>query len=91
NKENAKFIGMIPDIPNEKIFQIGNAAGMGAQICLLNKDFRIKAEKLLKVIKYVEISTKKEFQKEFAEAMYFPHFNLKYFPSLIEYSNIPKR
>jgi len=90
-KENAKFIGMIPDIPNEKIFQIGNAAGIGAQICLLNKDFRIKAEKLLKVIKYVEISTKKEFQKEFAEAMYFPHFNLNYFPSLIEYSNIPKR
>ncbi|HEY0090200.1 MAG TPA: ASKHA domain-containing protein, partial [Candidatus Lokiarchaeia archaeon] len=50
NKENAKFIGMIPDIPNENIFQIGNAAGIGAQICLLNKDFRIKAEKLLKVI-----------------------------------------
>jgi len=91
DKENAKFIGMIPDIPNEKIFQIGNAAGSGAQICLLNKEYRKNAQKLLDKIKYVEIATKKAFQREFAEAMYFPHLNLEYFPSLIEYNNIPKR
>ncbi|TFG19463.1 MAG: DUF4445 domain-containing protein [Promethearchaeota archaeon] len=91
NKENAKFIGMIPDIPSEKIFQIGNAAGIGAQNCLLNNELRNKAEKLLKNIKYIEIATKKEFQKEFAEAMYFPHLNLDYFASLKEYTDIPKR
>lgn len=91
NKENAKFIGMIPDIPSEKIFQIGNAAGIGAQNCLLNKELRNKAENLLKNIKYIEIATKKEFQKEFAEAMYFPHLNLDYFTSLKEYTDIPKR
>ena len=91
NKENAKFIGMIPDIPSERILQIGNAAGIGAQNCLLNKEMRDKAEGLLKRIKYVEIATKKEFQMEYAEAMYFPHFNLEYFPSLKEYSDIPKR
>jgi len=91
DKENAKFIGMIPDIPNEKIFQIGNAAGTGAQICLLNKDFRKVAQEILGRIKYVEIATKKSFQREYAEAMYFPHLNLEYFPSLIEYNNIPKR
>jgi uncharacterized 2Fe-2S/4Fe-4S cluster protein (DUF4445 family) len=91
DKENAKFIGMIPDIPNEKIFQIGNAAGTGAQICLLSRDFRKIALELLERIKYVEIATKKSFQREYAEAMYFPHLNLEYFPSLKEYNNIPKR
>ena len=91
NKENAKFIGMIPDIPSEKIFQIGNAAGIGAQNCLLNKELRNKAENLLKNIKYIEIATKQEFQKEYAEAMYFPHLNLDYFTSLKEYTDIPKR
>ncbi len=91
NKENAKFIGMIPDIPSDYIFQIGNAAGIGAQNCLLNKELRKKAETLLKKIKYIEIATKQEFQKEYAEAMYFPHMNLEYFPSLKEYSKIPKR
>ena len=91
DKENAKFIGMIPDIANDKIFQIGNAAGIGAQYCLLNRDIRIKAQSLLNKIKYVEISLKKAFQREFAEAMYFPHLNLDYFPSLKEYKNLPKR
>lgn len=91
NSENAKFIGMIPDIPNEKIFQIGNAAGIGAQYCLLNKDLRNKAEQLLNRIQYIEIAVKEEFQKEYAEAMYFPHLNLDYFPTLIEYKEIQKR
>ncbi|MFX1558464.1 MAG: ASKHA domain-containing protein [Promethearchaeota archaeon] len=90
-KENAKFIGMIPDLPNEKIFQIGNAAGTGAQICLLNRTLRTKAQNLLKNIKYVEIALEQNFQKEYAQAMYFPHLNLEYFPSLKEYQNIPKR
>ena len=92
NKENARFIGMIPDISSNKIYQIGNAAGIGAQHCLLNKDLRAKAEDLKNKIKYVEIATKKEFQKEYAEAMYFPHMNYsQLFPSLKEYAEIKKR
>ena len=91
NKYNAKFIGMIPDILDENIFQIGNAAGTGAQSILLNKDLREKVKKLLRKIKYVEIATKEEFQKEYTDAMYFPHFNLELFPTLKEYNNIPKR
>jgi len=91
NAQNAKFIGMIPDINDEEIFQIGNAAGIGAQHCLLNKNLRNKAQQLLKRIQYVEIAVEKDFQKEFAEAMYFPHLNLEYFPNLSEYNEIPKR
>jgi uncharacterized 2Fe-2S/4Fe-4S cluster protein (DUF4445 family) len=91
NTQNAKFIGMIPDIPNDKIYQIGNAAGIGAQYCLLNSELRDKAELLLKKIKYIEIAVKEEFQKEYAEAMYFPHLSLDYFPTLKQYKEIPKR
>ena len=91
NKSNAKFIGMIPDIPDEKLFQIGNAAGIGAQNCLLNVDLRKKARKLQEKIQYVEIAVEKDFQKEFASAMYFPHLNTNLFPSLKEYAHIPKR
>jgi uncharacterized 2Fe-2S/4Fe-4S cluster protein (DUF4445 family) len=46
---------------------------------------------MLKKIQYIEIATKKEFQREFAEAMYFPHMNLDFFPNLKEYRDIPKR
>jgi uncharacterized 2Fe-2S/4Fe-4S cluster protein (DUF4445 family) len=91
DKENARFIGMIPDLSNDKIFQIGNAAGVGAQYCLINKNLREKAEKLAKEVKYVEIAVQPNFQREYAEAMYFPHMNLKNFPSLKEYEGIPNR
>ncbi len=91
NAQNAKFIGMIPDIENHKIFQIGNAAGIGAQYCLLNRNIRDKAQQLLKKIKYIEIAINKAFQTEYAEAMYFPHLNLDLFPSLVEFKDIPKR
>ncbi len=91
NKYNAKFIGMIPDISDENIFQIGNAAGTGAQLVLLNKELREKVKKLIKKIQYIEIATKKEFQKEYTDAMYFPHLNLELFRNLREYNNIPKR
>ena len=91
DKRNAKFIGMIPDISDEKIYQIGNAAGMGAQHCLVNINLRKKAQELLKKIEYVEIAIQKNFQREYAEAMYFPHLNLDNFPTLTEYQDIPKR
>ncbi|MHA1471789.1 MAG: ASKHA domain-containing protein, partial [Promethearchaeota archaeon] len=91
NKINAKFIGMIPDIPDDKLFQIGNAAGVGAQNCLVNIKLRKKARELQEKIKYVEIAVEKDFQKEFASAMYFPHLNLDLFSSLKEYAHIPKR
>ncbi|MFX1324830.1 MAG: ASKHA domain-containing protein, partial [Promethearchaeota archaeon] len=91
NANNAKFIGMIPDINDDNIYQIGNAAGIGAQYCLTNKNLRKKAEQLLKKIHYIEIAIKEEFQKEYAEAMYFPHLNLDFFPNLKEYNKIPKR
>ena len=91
DKYNAKFIGMIPDIDNDSIYQIGNAAGVVAQYCLLNKDLRKKAQSLLENIIYIEIAIQNDFQREYAEAMYFPHLKLENFPSLKEYKDIPKR
>ena len=82
---------MIPDIPNEYIFQIGNAAGVGAQNALLDINLRKKANNLFQHIHYVEIAVEQNFQNEFAEAIYFPHMNLDLFASLEEYKHIPKR
>jgi uncharacterized 2Fe-2S/4Fe-4S cluster protein (DUF4445 family) len=89
DKRNAKFIGMIPDIPDDEIFQIGNAAGIGAQHCLINKDLREKCHDILKKVNYVEIAIQEKFQREYAEAMYFPHMKLENFPSLEAYEDIP--
>jgi uncharacterized 2Fe-2S/4Fe-4S cluster protein (DUF4445 family) len=81
-RESAKLIGLIFDLPAEKIKSIGNAAGVGAQLCLLSTKEREKAQILSETVEYIELSSRKDFQQEFMDAMFFPHSNLELFPSV---------
>jgi len=90
NKNNAAFIGLFPNIESNKIYQIGNAAGLGAQMFIKNVGFRNIANDIANKIKYYEIASNKLFQKEYAYSLYFPHYDIERFPSLIEnYKEIP--
>lgn len=51
---NAINIGMLPKVPINRIFQVGNAAGVGAKQVLLSKELRERAKSLAKDIKYIE-------------------------------------
>jgi uncharacterized 2Fe-2S/4Fe-4S cluster protein (DUF4445 family) len=72
NPENAKIIGLIPDIPTEKIKFVGNTAIMGAKIALVSKEIREKAELISKKIRYLELANDPDFKKEFLKALSFP-------------------
>jgi len=90
NKENAAFIGLFPEVERENIFQIGNAAGRGAQLFIKDYEQRKIANYIAHEIKYQEISNNPLFQKEYTFSLYFPHYNLEKFPLLKEdYSDIP--
>jgi len=80
---NAKTIGLFPDMTNETI-QVGNAAGTGARMILLSKDAKKKAEEIQKMIRYLELATDPDFQKEFISALYFPHLDLNRFPNIVK-------
>ncbi|MHA1110278.1 MAG: ASKHA domain-containing protein [Promethearchaeota archaeon] len=82
DKENARIIGLFPEISPESIYQIGNAAGLGAQMCLKDTEMRDFANDIAYKVKYFEIASAKNFQKEYAFSMYFPHYKLDRFPSL---------
>jgi len=71
DKESAIRIGLIPDLPLEKIFSVGNAAGRGAEIVLLSEKTRKICERISKDIKYIELSSRADFQEEFIKAMSF--------------------
>ena len=70
-RKNAVRIGLLPDIPHERIIFVGNAAASGAQIILLNSQARTQAEKLARRIEYIEIAHEPEFQAVFADSMLF--------------------
>jgi len=73
DKEEAMVIGMIPDCDLKKVEYIGNAAGDGARIALLNTDKRKEANDVARRVEYVELALEEDFNDRFGEAMQFPH------------------
>ena len=70
-RESALRIGLLPDVPIERIRFIGNAACSGAEMVLLSSEARKSAGKLARSIEYIEIAHEKEFQNVFADSMLF--------------------
>lgn len=85
NPENAAFLGLIPDIPTEKIKFVGNTAVAGAKMVLVSREMRETAQIVSNRIRYLELTTDPRFSKEFAAAMFIPHKNLDRFQSVKEY------
>lgn len=80
DKISALMIGLLPECPVEKIYMVGNAAGAGAQLALMSKEKREEAEKIPNLVEYVELAGSKEFNKEFFNALHFPHKNPDKYP-----------
>jgi uncharacterized 2Fe-2S/4Fe-4S cluster protein (DUF4445 family) len=70
-RESAVAIGLLPELPLERIRSVGNAAGSGAQLALLSVPLREKAERIAREAGYVEISDRREWYDLFAELMRF--------------------
>jgi uncharacterized 2Fe-2S/4Fe-4S cluster protein (DUF4445 family) len=71
--ERAMILGMFPDCDLQEVISVGNAAGEGARMALLNREKRIEAERIARKVEYVELTVYPEFTMEFAGAMAFPH------------------
>ena len=74
NLENSKRIGLIPDIPTEKIRQVGNAAVEGACIALLSKTKRSELEQLVRRVEHCRLETHPNFFDVFVEGCQFAPF-----------------
>lgn len=71
-RSNARRIGLLPQIPCERIRFIGNAASLGAKQALLGLDQRERAVAFTREVEHVDLSLDPEFQMEFGMAMIFP-------------------
>jgi uncharacterized 2Fe-2S/4Fe-4S cluster protein (DUF4445 family) len=79
------MIGLVPDVPTEKIKFVGNAALTGAKMALISREARRTAETLSRRVRYLELMVDPDFSSEFADAMFIPHKDLNRFPSVKEY------
>jgi uncharacterized 2Fe-2S/4Fe-4S cluster protein (DUF4445 family) len=79
NRKSAAAIGLFPDCELENVRAVGNAAGDGARMALLNINKRKEADFESARVEYIELTTRPDFQKEYARAMYFPHMTDQFY------------
>ncbi|HUN23147.1 MAG TPA: ASKHA domain-containing protein [Anaerolineales bacterium] len=84
----ALILGLIPDCPLEKVQAVGNAAGDGARIALLDARKRVTAQTIAHSIHYVETAVASDFQDEFVGAIAIPHASDP-FPNLANLIQLP--
>ena len=75
DKEKAMLIGLIPDCALENVYAVGNAAGDGARIALLNVEKRNEIDSVTRRVERFELPTDPEFQNQFMLATSFPHMS----------------
>jgi len=82
DSDNAKIIGIIPDVPTENVVFVGNSALSGARMALLSTEMRREATDLSQQLTYVELGAASNFNEELISATYLPHKDLTRFPSV---------
>jgi len=82
--ENARTIGMYPEIPLDRVEFVGNIAGTGSRMCLISKEERQYAEKISTTVRYHELAADKDFQREYINALYLPHKDLDRYPDTVD-------
>lgn len=75
DKEKAMLIGLIPDCDLNNVYAVGNAAGDGARIALLNVEKRNEIDAVTRKVERFELPTDPEFQNQFMLATSFPHMS----------------
>jgi uncharacterized 2Fe-2S/4Fe-4S cluster protein (DUF4445 family) len=87
--KHAMVLGMIPDVPLDKVQSAGNAAGTGARMALCNIGLRDQIEETVHNIHKVETAIEPRFQEHFVAANAIPH-KTDPFPNLRSIVTLPE-
>ncbi|UCG56040.1 MAG: DUF4445 domain-containing protein [Phycisphaerales bacterium] len=82
NIREAVTIGMLPDVPLEKIQFVGNTSIAGAKTVLLSQKALKAAEEIAKSMTYFDLMSHSGYMEEFVRANFLPHTDLSLFPSV---------
>lgn len=80
--ESARTVGMLPDLPLERIQFVGNTAGSGARLALLSTAERGTMRILARWIRHLPLAGDPRFSMAFASSLFLPHRDASRFPSV---------
>jgi uncharacterized 2Fe-2S/4Fe-4S cluster protein (DUF4445 family) len=86
----AMVLGLVPDCDLAEVKAVGNAAGTGALMALLNRNHRREIEQTVSRIEKIETALEPHFQQLFINAMAMPN-KVDPFPKLAAAVKLPQR
>ncbi|MBP6470772.1 MAG: DUF4445 domain-containing protein [Chloroflexi bacterium] len=84
NVEKAIQIGLLPDKPWEQFRFLGNTAVLGAYAALLSQTARQRIDDIARRMTYIELSADNSFYDAFTSALFLPHTDMGFFPSVAQ-------
>ncbi len=75
-------IGLLPDVPPERIHFIGNSSVAGAKLAMLSRDLFDEINRLRDRVTYTELMVDPAYMQKFTSACFLPHTELSRFPSV---------
>jgi uncharacterized 2Fe-2S/4Fe-4S cluster protein (DUF4445 family) len=82
NIPKAVAIGLLPDIPMERIRFVGNSSLDGARQCLLSEGALESCINISRSMTNIELSVHQPFTNEYIAALFLPHTDRRLFPSV---------
>ncbi len=79
--DKAVAIGLLPDVPRDRIHVVGNSALAGAYLTLMSRRARDEANEVVSSLTYLDLSGDARFMDEFIASDFIPHTDLSRFPS----------
>ncbi len=80
--ERAIAVGLLPDVPRERLHFIGNSALAGARLALLSRRRFAEAGAIRERMAYRELMVDPAYLERFTAACFLPHTDLARFPSV---------
>ena len=79
NIDNAVNIGLIPDLPRDRIKYVGNTSIQGAKTAALYKDAFFMIEEIRQNTTYYDLMGANDYIDEFRKALFLPHTDIELF------------
>ena len=87
DREKAKVLGLIPDLPADKIKFVGNTSIKGAKAALLSREAYEESREISESVTYYDLMEYPNYFEEFQAAKFLPHTDLTQFSSVTGKSN----
>jgi len=81
--DEAITIGLLPEIPKEKYFFIGNGSLLGAKLISLSNELLDDGERIARKMTNIELSEDHSFMDKYVAGIFLPHTDAALFPDVL--------